>query len=109
VAANVDLLELITKPDRLSFQNQLRFSCLMILELRNREHEYFQYKAGVLDQEAWSSYRQILTVTFSNERGRRWWKSFGSGIFAPEFSRMVDEVILELPEEDLRAKLGSWE
>ena len=57
---NVDLFEKLTKPEGLSFEDQWRFSNIWILDMRNREHEYFQYKAGVLDEETWQSYRQIL-------------------------------------------------
>lgn len=48
----------------------------MIAEMRSREHEYFQYKAGLLDEDVWLSYREILSVTLGDERGRRWWKIF---------------------------------
>jgi len=59
---NVDLLEKLTRPEKLSFQDQWRFSCIWIMDMRNREHEYFQYKAGVLDEETWKSYREVQRV-----------------------------------------------
>lgn len=77
--------------------------------MRNREHEYFQYKAGVLDEEAWKSYREVLRVSLGFERGRKWWQSVARDTFAPDFVKMVDEFIERSPEVNYIEALGTWE
>ena len=106
---NVELFEKLTKPERLSFQDQWRFSLLWIVDMRNREHEYLQYKAGVLDRETWDSYRQILRFSLGFERGRKWWRSVARDTFAPEFVKMVDEFVADIPKVDYIEALGTWE
>lgn len=106
---NSDLFELAMKPEKLSFRDQFRFSMIWIMDMRNREHEYFQYRAGVLDEKAWESYRQAMRFSGSNARVRRWWKVIGRNAFDPDFVRMVDELHAGLPEDDLIRLFGSWE
>jgi hypothetical protein len=106
---NSDLFELATKPEKLSFRDQWRFSMFLIMDMRNREHEYFQYRAGVLDENAWKSYRQAIRFSGSNARVQRWWKTIGRNAFDPDFVRMVDELHAELPEDDLLRRFGGWE
>jgi len=104
-----DVFELATKAEKLSFRDQFRFSMIWIMDMRNREHEYFQYRAGVLDEGAWKSYRQAMRISGSNARVQKWWKSIGRNAFDPDFVRMVDELHAELPEDDLLRRFGSWE
>ncbi len=106
---NADLLETITKPEKMSFQDQWRFSAMWAIDMRNREHEYFQYKAGVLDEETWLSYRQVLYVNFGIERGRKWWNAVGRETFAPEFVAMVDDLIAKTQMRDFVTGLGDWD
>lgn len=46
-------------------EEQLRMSFMFTLDLRNREFEYFQYKSGLLDEETWLSYRQVILINHS--------------------------------------------
>ena len=107
--SHADLMEKLTQEDELSYQDQWRYSCLWILDMRNREHEYFQYRAGVLDKSAWLAYREIILLSMGTERDRYWWKKRGRNIFDPEFVEMVDALIKEAPYNSLRKDLGSWQ
>ena len=106
--SSADLFEKLSRTDKLSFQDQWRFSLQMILEMRNREHEYLQFEAGELDEETWRSYREIIRVSLGTERGRKWWNEFAHVVGAPRFREMVDAMIAEAPPID-RSKFGSWE
>ena len=44
---NVDLFDKMADEEKLSPADQMRFSSLWILNMRNREHEWFQYKDGI--------------------------------------------------------------
>lgn len=47
----------------MSFQGQVRFTVLQIMTSRDREHEFFQHKAGALDEQVWLSYREVTCIT----------------------------------------------
>ena len=68
--------------------------------MRNREHEWFQYKDGILDEATWLSYREIIRVTLGPPRHRKWWNHAKRGL-DPEFATMVDEFLGEIPESDI--------
>jgi hypothetical protein len=103
------MFELLARPEPLSFQDQFRFSMVMIMTLRDREHEFFQYKAGVLDDAAWHSYREVIRITLDSERRRKWWASVGSEFLDPSFRLMVNEIIADSPLNDTFTRFGSWE
>ena len=64
----------------LSAEEQLSISFMFTLDLRNREFEYFQYKNGLLDEETWLSYRQVILINHTSELGRKWWHEVGKEI-----------------------------
>ncbi len=106
---NVDLFEKLAGEEKLSPADQLRFSVLWIINMRSREHEWFQYRDGTLDERAWLSYRQIIRLTLSSKRHRTWWKKH-IGSLDPDFVEMVDQLISETPESDLSdERLRAWE
>lgn len=104
-----ELYEQMSKPEKLSFPDQFRLSVLLIMDLRNREHEYFQYKAGVLDEESWLSYRQVIVSILASERGRQWWTTTGKATFAPGFVDTVDSLLGDADTRDYLSELGQWE
>ncbi len=106
---NMDLFDRVASPHELSKADQRRFSCLWIVNMRNREHEWFQYKDGILDETTWLSYRRILPLILASQRHRNWWKS-AKRAFDPGFVEMVDHYIGELPESDIWEEfMGAWE
>ena len=103
------MFEALAKSEPLSFQDQFRFSMLTIMTLRDREHEFFQYKARALEDAAWLSYREVIRITLDSERRRKWWASIGSEFFDPEFRQMVNEIIGHSPLNDTFTRFGTWE
>jgi hypothetical protein len=104
-----DLYELLAKPDPLSFQDQFRLSMMLIMSLRDREYEFFQYRAGAVDEAAWLSYREIARLMLDSERKRRWWNKIGKNFFDPEFVAMIEEINLKAPLDDTFTQFGTWE
>jgi hypothetical protein len=106
---NADLLEKLGREEPLSPQDQIRYTSIWVLDLRNRELEYFQYKAGALDEAAWTSYQQTLHYTFGTERDRLWWAKVGRESFDRDFVAMVDEFIADAPLNNLIRDMSSWQ
>ena len=106
---NVDLFDKMADEEKLSPADQMRFSSLWILNMRNREHEWFQYKDGILDEPTWLSYREVIRLTLSSKRHRTWWNKM-KGVFDSEFAKMVDQYIDDTPESDIWDEhLRHWE
>ena len=106
---NNDVFDKMAGQEKLSSADQRRFSCLWIINMRNREHEWFQYQDGILDEATWLSYREILRATLSSKRHRAWW-SKAKSVFDSDFVEMVDLFINKTPESDIWEEfMGAWE
>ena len=97
---NIDLFDKMRGEERLSPSDQRRFTVLWIVNMRNREHEWFQYQDGILDEATWLSYRGIIRITLSSKRHRAWWNN-AKMAFNPEFVTMVDKYLEEFPESEI--------
>lgn len=106
---NVDIFVKWMSEDQLSVEDQYRLSMIFIVDLRNREFEYAQYLNGVLDEESWLSYRDVLLFNFTTPRGRKWWNKVGRNIPGTEFAAMVDELIEGSPVNSAMDQLGTWD
>ena len=71
----------------------------IIGQLRTREHEWLQYKSGVLDKETWESYRGVIYFVLGTERSREMWE-LTKAYFNPEFVEMVSQMMHEVPTID---------
>ena len=94
--------------DSLSAEDQLQLSFMFSLDLRNREFEYFQYTNGLLDEETWRSYLNVLRLNHSTELGRRWWDEIGRGFVDPDFAVLVDEVLADSEADDTYRRMSTW-
>ena len=112
IATALEHIELVTKlgnEEELTANEQAQISLLWIMDLRNREFEYFQYKAGSLDDAAWQSYYETLHYTFGTERMRRWWEIVGRESFDSEFTQLVDDFIKDSPTNNSIRDMSSWD
>jgi hypothetical protein len=106
---NIDLFDKMASDAALTHSEQWRFSVLWIINMRNREHEWSQYRDGLLDKPTWLAYREIIRFTLGSKRRRVWWNSAKRG-FSPDFVAMVDEFIGDAPDTDPMDELfGQWE
>jgi hypothetical protein len=67
--------------------------------MRSREHQWFQYVHGVIDDKSWASYRGVIRWVLNTERLRRYWAQIAGG-YDPAFVRMVNELIEGSPRSD---------
>ena len=106
--AHTDVFARYVAGGELSAEDQLCLSFMFALDLRNREFEYFQYRSGLLDEETWRSYLQVVSINHSSRLGRKWWDSVGRGVVDREFAAMVDEVLERAPPDDTYARMAVW-
>jgi len=103
------LMQKLRRNETLTYEDQFRFSITWLVDMRNREFEYFQYKAGIWDEETWQSYRQVISFSLGAERYRKWWEKIGRPSYSPGFAQMVDDLIKDAPENRLLEELGTWD
>jgi len=105
---NVDVFAKLVSQEELSAEDQLRLSFMYMLDLRNREFEYFQYINGLLDEETWLAYRHVIVVNHSSDLGRSWWNEIGRRIVDPEFAKLVGELLADAPPDDTYERMATW-
>ena len=105
---NTDVFTKYVSESELSAEEQLRMSFMFSLDLRNREFEYPQYNNGLLDEETWLAYRHVILINHSTELGRKWWDKIGRGIVAPDFAKLVDELLVDAKPDDTYQRMATW-
>ena len=88
------------KPNLTELEKSKLLNWLIAL-LRTREHQWFQYKNGVLDQKTWESYLTGLRYNFSYPRTRHIWDVlYSTNTFDDEFSQVVNNYLSGFPLRD---------
>jgi hypothetical protein len=105
---NSDAFVRLVAGDSLSAQDQLRLSFMFAIDLRNREFEYFQYKNGLLDEETWQAYLNVIRINHATELGRKWWEYLGRGLVDPKFAALVDSVLTGSGPDSTYALMSTW-
>lgn len=105
---HADVLAKYASGEPLSAEEQLRMSFMFSLDIRNREFEYFQYSHGLLDEETWLSYRQVILINHSSDLGKKWWDVVGRTLVDQAFVEEVDR-LLENSERDVSyEEMSNW-
>jgi len=85
----------MTNPPLAMFKTDASDGELMALEaylvalVRTREHQWFQFRKGLLDKQAFEAYLTGLTANLRLRRTRKWWEHVKYSYFDKDF---VDEV-----------------
>ena len=106
---HTDLLQKLNSDEPLSPEEQMKLNFIYALDMRNREFEYFQYREGLLDEDAWKSFRGIILMNHATKKGRVWWAKIGRGIFDPEFVADIDALLESVEDNDTMADMARWD
>ena len=87
-----EIAQSFSSPGKIEYEKKLQLYFWLIAFCRAREHQWFEYRKGVLDETAWKSYSKVIPWAFGTDRNRRLWKSFREN-FDPEFVAIVDKMI----------------
>jgi hypothetical protein len=82
--------------DPIDSEEKARLAFFIIASMRAREHEYFQYKAGVLDEVTWKTFQNVIVFVLGSQRARSIW-SICAFSFDPGFVATVSELIESAP------------
>jgi hypothetical protein len=105
---NADVFARLVSEKELSAEDQLRLSFMYMLDLRNREFEYFQFTNGLLDKETWLSYRQVVLINHSTGIGKTWWDEIGRAVVDPEFAKLIDEILANAQPDKTYKRMATW-
>ena len=99
----------LTNPPIAMYKKDASDSELMALEsylvalVRTREHQWFQFRKGLLDRQAFEAYLSGLTANLCQPRTRKWWEHVKYSYFDNEFVAEVSPYISGAPvSEDPR-------
>lgn len=76
----------ILELDPEDMQNQ----ALLIIFVRSREFQWFQYRSGTLDRQTFESYMAPVGRWLHSDIGSAWWAT-SHGTFDPDFTAFVDD------------------
>jgi hypothetical protein len=99
-----ELGRLFSQTETPTAEEKTRLMFWMIGQMRAREHEWLQYRAGALDEETWSSYRGVIFFLLGTNRAKELW-GLCSPFFNQDFVVMVSKMIEGVPEIDFWEKL----
>lgn len=93
---NPVIIEAMTK-DMLTRAEMIQLQNWLVGLVRSREHQWFLYQDGLLDEGMWEAYLTGLSANLSSERTRLWWGLVGHEWFDDEFATTVDEYLATIP------------
>ena len=97
VVEDPTIFKCFLKKEPLTEDEKIKLVFWLIASLRQREYEWFQYRDGNIDREAWEAYRTVMLTHLTTPRTREWWDSFLSTSFNPEFVAEVNLLIERNP------------
>ncbi len=92
---NPSILRSLYKPEPLDEDEWIRLSGWILAAMRQREYEYFQMRAGIIEKQIWEAYRGLIAIHLGSSRMRKWWEEWGCEPFDLEFRKMVTEFLDE--------------
>ena len=75
----------------------------LIALIRTREHQWFQYRDGLLDKKVWEAYSTAIPYVLTFPIERAYWNYVKHGFFDREFVAEIDSRLSDTPmAKDLR-------
>ena len=71
----------------------LKLHLFLTVILRQREWEWFQYHDGIIDEDVYRTYHEVIAIILGTARTRQWWETVGRSGFNPEFAKEVDTLL----------------
>jgi hypothetical protein len=87
-----DIFESFTAPGDIPNDKKTRLYFWLIAFSRTREHQWFEYKNGALDDTAWNSYANVIPWAFGTERNKNMWETFKIN-FDSDYVQFVDDLL----------------
>lgn len=91
------LRECFAKPELLTREEHGKVHYFLLAAMRQREWEWFQYKDGIIKQDVYRAYQEVIGLHLGVPRTRHWWSTVGRVGFNPAFVAEVDALLADRP------------
>ena len=71
----------------------LKLHLFLTLIMRQREWEWFQYNDGIIDEEVYRTYHEVIAIILDTANTRKWWETVGRMGLNPDFVKEVDSLL----------------
>ena len=109
IVSDPSIHELFVRDGNLDADEQIKLNAYLASFLRQREWEWFQYRDGILDKDAFESYYSVIPLLLGTARTRRWWERIGKSGFNESFVHEVDELLSSSGLSTYMYKARSWD
>lgn len=99
----------VVKEGPLSEEEQAKLSLFLTEFMRQREWEWFQYQDGVIDEDVYRAYHDVIEIFLSQTRTRKWWASIGRFAFNESFAHEVDEMLENAEPNTYLTDIRKWD
>jgi hypothetical protein len=94
---NPNIITLLSKVD-MNDNEKNQLYMFLVAFLRLRERDWFQYRAGALDEKTWKSYEGSVIANFQYKNSRAFWNHIvATPFFDPEFKQHLNKLLDGVP------------
>lgn len=90
--SNLDITRAFMKENPTE-EELFKLSLFLTIMVRQREWEWFQYNDGVIDEDVYRTYHELIAIMFGTPTTRKWWETVGRMGVDPRFVATVDELL----------------
>ena len=90
-------------------EEQAKLSLFLVAFMRQREWEWFKYQDGVVDEDVYKAYHDVITIHLGTPRARRWWKVLGRYAFNSDFVAEVDKLLESTEVSTYLQDMRTWD
>lgn len=98
-----DIFVRFTSDESLDSKELLVSDAVMSAMFLARQHEFFQWKQGLLDEKVFVSLHHVSFVVLGCRNGRHWWENEGRHLFSPEFVEYIEDRVRARSFDDLES------
>ena len=97
------------KDGPLTEEEQAKLSLFLTSFMRQREWEWFQYRDGIIDDDIYKAYHDVIAIHLGTPRARKWWKVLGRYAFNPDFVTDVDDLLAKTEGSSYIRDMRTWD
>lgn len=97
------------KDGPISEEEQAKLALFLIAFMRQREWEWFQFRDGVIEEDVFQAYHEVIAIHLGTPRGRKWWKVTGHFAFNAAFVAEVDDLLSRTEGSTYLKDMRRWD
>ena len=94
---DANLRECFARTTELTREEQGKVHYFLLAAMRQREWEWFQYRDGVIKEDVYQAYHEVIGLHLGIPLTRRWWSTVGRIGFNSDFVATVDALLAGRP------------